>query len=115
MNGATSSTIRHLSLHNDGHEQRQCPCRTAQLWSSPDSSTSALENCRTCTTHDDHLSNVLQKENLRKVNHGNLLCATTGVSIATNNAYLRVPRRNSVKNPSHCRLTQCMYPLLNQA
>ena len=32
MNDATSSTIRHLSLHNDGHVQRQCPCKTAQLW-----------------------------------------------------------------------------------
>ena len=32
MNGATSSTIRHLSLHNDGHVQRQCPSKTAQLW-----------------------------------------------------------------------------------
>ena len=29
-------------------------------------------NCRTCTTHDDHLINVLQLENLRKANHGNL-------------------------------------------
>ena len=28
------------------------------------SSTSALENCRTCTTHDDHLVNVQQLENL---------------------------------------------------
>ena len=24
--------LRHLSLHNDGHVQRQCPSKTAQLW-----------------------------------------------------------------------------------
>ena len=64
---------RHLSLHKTGMQQPVQSSTSCNSGSSAVSSTSALENCWTCTTNVDHLVNVLQLENLcGKTDHGNL-------------------------------------------
>ena len=75
----TSKTIderRHVIDHTalvvaQRRAQRQCPSKTAHAQhSSAVSCTSALENCRTCKTNVDHLTNVLQLENLWVIGPG---------------------------------------------
>ena len=62
--------------------QRACNLlRNCNCGSSAVSSTSALENCRTCSKEVDHLINELQQENLYgKRTKGICSCATTGMS-----------------------------------
>ena len=56
MNCSTSSTTRHLSLHTTGMQQPVQNSTICNCGSSAVSSTSALENCRTCRATSTTLS-----------------------------------------------------------
>ena len=68
--------IDHTGMQQPVQNSTRCNCGSSAV-----SSTSAVENCRTCTTNVDHLINVLQKEShCGNRTKGICICATTGMT-----------------------------------
>ena len=82
MNCAMSSTTRHLSLHTKGMQQPVQNSTICNCGSSAVSSSSALENCRTCTTNKSRppYQCTTTGESLGDRTKGICICATTGMS-----------------------------------
>ena len=95
---------RQLSLHATGMQQLVQNSTSCNCGSSAVSSTSALENCWTCTTNIDHLVIVLQRENF----HG-FLNRTKETASAPRQ---RCRRPAQLECPQTARRTESEEPLL---